>query len=80
MIFPGWHEYKLSELGTIYMANGPSEHVLSSISLKNTTSPEKCKIIDVLEKWNVVFMTWKIGCIKKGATQEACEANYNPQF
>lgn len=57
MIFPGWHEYKLSELGTIYMANGPSEHVLSSISLKNTTSPEKCKIIDVLEKWNVVFMT-----------------------
>lgn len=80
MIFPGWHEYRLSELGTVYMANGPSEYVLSSISLKNTTRPKTCKIPDAFEKWNVVFMTWKIGYIKKEATQEAREANYNPRF
>lgn len=50
MIFPGCHEYRLSEFGTIYMENGPYEHIFSSISLKNITIPKNHKILDALKK------------------------------
>ena len=59
MMLPGWRGYQLDELRTIYVANGPSEHVVSSLSLKNTTRPQKCKILDTLKKWNVVVTAYE---------------------
>lgn len=51
----GWHEYALSELRAISMANSPSEHVLISISL-NKILPDPKNVVGFLTKWNVVVM------------------------
>lgn len=59
MMLPGRREYQLDELRTIYMANGPSEHVVSSLSLKKYYQTQKLQDSCYFKKVDVVVTAYE---------------------